>query len=694
MRDEDAVEAWRAFLADRYGEEIMRLARGFPRDEQELVVDISDVLVWRGWDAIETDDEKVADRIHEQPELVRERAEAALARVDLPVDVDLSRARVRFENVATAGIEFDVGAYDGQLHVGRLIGIRGQVNRRSKKRPKLTQATFECQRCGTPVTVEGAREPHECAGCERQGPFRFIQEQSQFVDHQLVRLQLPPEKTNGQTSEAIDVELSGDLVNMVAPGDRVTVDATLGVEVEDEEHGLYEFVADADAVEVEETDFEDITVTDEQRERIEEIADDNPFEQLVGSLAPSLFGLETIKLALVLQLFGGVEKQRQDGSTGRGNSHVLLVGDPGVGKTELLNYVADVAPRSVRSDGTGSTAAGLTASAVRDDFGPGGEWTIEGGSIVKAHRGIACVDELDDMDEEDRSALHTALESQEVPVAKAGINATLPAKTKLLAAANPEYGRFDPYEPIDGQIDIDPALISRFDLVFTLRDQPNRDTDEDIIDHKLDSAHVGQRRQAGAEVTDELAEAHEPTISEELFRAYVAHARDITPELTAEAKDVIRETFLELRLSNLEGDSSPDDEPIPVTFRKQDAIIRFAEASARVRLSEEITAADAERALALIRQSMEDVGKDPDTGEFDADVIETGASRSQQQRIKTVESLVGDLEDEEYEGAPIEEVVSAAVEEGMTEQQALKTLEELAKKGEVYEPAENHYRTT
>jgi replicative DNA helicase Mcm len=365
----------------------------------------------------------------------------------------------------------------------------------------------------------------------------------------------------------------------------------------------------------------------------------------------------------------------------------------------LLQYIRQIAPRSVYTSGKGSSAAGLTAAAVRDDFGDGQQWTLEAGALVLADQGIAAVDELDKMAADDRSAMHEALEQQSISVSKAGINATLKSRCSLLGAANPKYGRFDQYESIGEQIDLEPALISRFDLIFTVTDQPDEEEDARLAEHILRTNYAGELNTHRAETTasnyteeevETVTEEVSPTIEPDLLRKYVAYAkRNCFPTMTEEAKAEIQEFYVDLR-----AEGTGEDAPVPVTARKLEALVRLAEASARVRLSDTVEQEDAERATDIARSSMEDIGMDPETGEFDADVAETGTSKSQRDRVKNILSLIGEIEEEYDEGAPVDVVVERAEEQGMEPSKAEHEVEQLKQKGEVYTPTKGHLRTT
>jgi replicative DNA helicase Mcm len=366
--------------------------------------------------------------------------------------------------------------------------------------------------------------------------------------------------------------------------------------------------------------------------------------------------------------------------------------------SQLLQYIRHISPRSVYTSGKGSSSAGLTAAAVRDDFGDGQQWTLEAGAVVLADKGVAAVDELDKMEAGDRSALHEALEQQTVSISKAGINATLKARCSLLGAANPKHGRFDQYESIGEQIDLEPALISRFDLIFTVTDQPDEERDAELADHILKTNYAGELNTHRTEMTqsnvseaevEEVTDDVAPAIDSALLRKYVAYSRrNIFPTMTDDAVERIREFYVDLRAQG-----AGEDAPVPVTARKLEALVRLAEASARVRLADEVTAADAERVISIVRSCMEDVGMDPETGEFDADVIETGTSKSQRDRIHSIKDVIDDLQSEYDQGAPLEEVLDAAEAEGMERSKAESEIENLKQKGEIYQPSQDHFRT-
>jgi len=1350
--NQDLTERFIQFYRNYYREEIGTLAQRYPNEQRSLYVDYDDLFQF---------DRDLAEDFRTKPDQMREYAEEALRLYDLPADVSLGRAHVRIENLPESIDIRGIRVHDD--HIGKLVSIRGIVRKATDVRPKVTEAAFECQRCGTmtyiPQSDGGFQEPHECQGCERQGPFRVNFDQSEFIDSQKLRIQESPEGLRGgETPQSIDVDIVDDITGKVSPGDHVTCVGVLHIEqVEqgNEKSAIFDLYMDGVSIAIEDEEFEDMDITEADKREIIELSErDDIYEAMVESIAPAIYGYEEEKLAMILQLFSGVTKHLPDGSRIRGDLHMLLIGDPGTGKSQMISYVENIAPRSVYTSGKGSSAAGLTAAAVRDDFGDGQQWSLEAGALVLADKGIAAVDELDKMDcvtgdalvsladgrveridelareaaedgdieelsngrrvrdvdldvwtmgedgklverpvtavheydapseltrvttetgeslaatadhpffvlddgervereaatlddgdwvyvpreipmkaadggaaaasggegsatepvdseaadserdddgidpamasvlgylsgdgnvyydrdegvygvrftntdgdllddferaarktfdaeptrypseqrddgvetvrvtgkehadavldagmnlgrydekcfpapvsagsraakaafvraladseghvdesagnvriasasrdllegarslllgfgassqlqrserddgrdvyyltvtdadslaafrrfigftatrkaealdrvvdaagggrtildvvpevddvlaqcrnslrlhqsecglngvtyhdfesgaanvslhrarrilaafeerreaaeedlsvldatptwetlselrdryhvsqselahgtalsqqqisrewgdsdelrrtvterlreiltgvaetdlddlrefvrgdvkwrriesvetvppesvehrgevlrqrladviggpvetteerardlldrgpvgetrsglsaaldaygvgqsdvasrldvtqatvsrwlsgavetdrfddlreavaeevdavkaelrsiltriedgerprvydltvdethnfvanglvvhnSSDRSAMHEGLEQQKISVSKAGINATLKARCSLLGAANPKYGRFDQYEPIGEQIDLEPALISRFDLIFTVTDSPDPEHDSRLAKHIIKTNYAGelntQREEVPsseftpeqvAEVTQEVA----PEIDAELLRKYIAHAkRSCYPTMTEEAKELIEEFYVDLRSKGAD-----EDAPVPVTARKLEAMVRLSEASARVRLSDTVEREDADRATDIVESCLKDIGVDPETGQFDADVVETGTSKSQRDRIKNIKGLIADIEDEYQEGAPVDEILDRAGEIGMDPGKAEQEIEKLRTKGEVYEPKQGHLRTT
>jgi replicative DNA helicase Mcm len=1224
--NQELVDQFIRFYRNYYRDEISRLAQRYPNEQRSLHVD---------YDDLHTFDPDLAEDFLAQPDQIGEFAEEALRVYDLPADISLGQAHVRLRNLPDTVDIRSIRVHDN--HVGRLIAVTGIVRKATDVRPKITEAAFECQRCGTmtyiPQADGGFQEPHECQGCERQGPFRVNYDQSEFVDSQKIRVQESPEGLRGgETPQSIDVDIEDDITGEVTAGDHVTVTGVLHIDQVtegSEKSQVFDLYMDGVSVEIEDEQFEEMEITEADKRDIVDLSTrDDLYEAMVASVAPSIYGYDEEKLAMILQLFSGVTKDLPDGSRIRGDLHMLLIGDPGTGKcvdgstavtladgreapirdlvedalddptpvddgvyddaaidlqsvtpagdvvtrtatrvwkreapdrmyrirtasgrtievtpshplfvpsaagleareaerldegtflatprtldvpgddtldvtyrrskapnavrldlpeawtprlarlvgyiiaeghvvrrddntadvrvtnrdedilsdvtrafeelslpytvdesrtgtsasrvrctasefasflerlepaildgsadqrvpevlfsataetrrefvrayadgeghvsttqrelsvgstsrelldgvqslllsldiqshvesrtggsyrlrvsgddferyarcvgfvtdrkqsaadafdsvsgntnvdvvpgigdelrrvrerlrlsqsecglprstyqhyergdrnpsraslrtvveafrarldwlrdqrarltdgqwgdvemvrqaltvsqrdlaagldvgqgtvsyyerhdavpdggttaaaanllvdriddalgaadavasletlctndiswdriesiepvrpdddwvydlevddthtylaesivshnSQLLSYIRNIAPRSIYTSGKGSSSAGLTAAAVRDDFGDGQQWTLEAGALVLADQGIAAVDELDKMRSEDRSAMHQALEQQEISISKAGINATLKSRCSLLGAANPKYGRFDQYEPIGEQIDLEPALISRFDLIFTVTDQPDPEEDAKLAEHILRTNYAGELHTQRAEVAnpdhtrsevESVTDTVEPEIDPDLMRKYIAYAkRTCFPTMGDEAKEAMRDFYVDLR-----AEGAGEDNPVPVTARKLEALIRLAEASARVRLSDTVEREDADRVIEIVRSCLEDIGVDPETGKFDADIVETGTSKSQRDRIKSIKDIIETV-DAEYEGeagAPIDAIVDRAEREGIDEEKVMDQIEQLRRKGDLYSPKQDQYK--
>ncbi|PSQ06052.1 hypothetical protein BRC95_06340 [Halobacteriales archaeon QS_5_68_33] len=389
----ELIDAFEEFYRNYYRNDIGELAQQYPTERKSLHVD---------WDDLYRFDPDLADDYRAHPEEFQDYAEEALRLYDLPVDVKLGQAHVRVRDLPEHTDIREIRAD----HRGQLISVQGIVRKATDVRPKITQAAFECQRCGTltriPQQTGDFQEPHECQGCERQGPFRINFDQSEFVDAQKIRVQESPEGLRGgETPQAIDVNIEDDITGEVTAGDHVTVTGVLKLDQQGndrEKSAMFDVYMDGVDVTIEDEQFEEMDITEQDKRKIISLSEEETlYEKMVGAIAPSIHGYEQEKLAIVLQLFSGVTKHLPDESRIRGDLHMLLIGDPGTGKSQLLSYIRNIAPRSVYTSGKGSSSAGLTAAAVRDDFGEGQQWTLEAGALVLADQGIAAVDELDKM---------------------------------------------------------------------------------------------------------------------------------------------------------------------------------------------------------------------------------------------------------------------------------------------------------
>ena len=696
LKDESLAASWQSFFEENYKSEIETIALGYP-EKRSIFVDY--------WN-IDKIDPKLTETLINQPYKAIFNAEEALKNIDVSAEHKLKlHFRVRNLPETRKILIRKIRAN----HLGKLTAVEGLVKKRTEVRPKLLVAAFQCQKCGAVIRIDQdediLKEPSECyedqGGCGRVSSFKLSPSLSNFIDSQKIEIQENPEGLRGGAQpERISVYLEDDLVGEIAPGDRVIVNGIL--HSMQRRRGTFRLTSfdktmDALSIESQEMAFEEVEVTEEDEKEIMKTSKDpDIYNKMRQSIAPTIYGMDIEKEALVLQLFSGLSKQMPDGTYMRGDIHTLFVGDPGTAKSQMLTYMSKLAPRSVYASGKATSAAGLTAAAVRDEFGEG-QWTLEAGALVLADMGVACIDEIDKMEETDRSSMHQAMEQQEISVAKAGINATLKSRCAILAAANPKLGRFDEFIPIHEQINMPPALLSRFDLIFSILDKPSRKIDTDLASHVLLSHKAGEMHE-NIEKTKEskftkeqesvLMEHVLPVFEPEFLRKYVAYAkRNVFPVMTDDALEVLKNYYVDFRSSS--------EDSVPFTPRQLEAFVRLAEASARIRLSQEVTVDDAKRAISIIDQYLRRVGMDRETGRFDIDIIATGISHSQHERMRSLIDIIKRLCSESSDGnASRSDIISEAEIAGTESSKVEEALDRLKRNGQIYEPMHGKYKVT
>ena len=573
----------------------------------------------------------------------------------------------------------------GSVHIGKFVMVEGIVVRSSPVRPMVMQAAFKCKRCGTitPVNQTGIfmRAPFACSdqSCGSKGPYEFVQEDSTFIDSQDLRIQERPEDLPpGQLPRTLSIKLVGrEIVDVARPGDHVSCvgpvralpPALPGV------GKLRTFILhlDANSIEVLGKEPDTAMPSPEEEEKILELAKD-PWvhRKIISSIAPSIYGYDHVKEAIMYLLFGGVAKALPDIAI-RGEMNALLVGDPGTAKSQLLQYVARIAPRGLYTSGRGTTAAGLTAAVIREK---GGGMSLEAGALVLADKGIACIDEMDKMRPEDRVAIHEAMEQHTVSVAKGGIVATLNARTAILAAANPTLGRYEPHRTVAENISLPVTILSRFDLIFVLRDVPNKD-----LDLKM-SMHILELHRKGSSPI-------EPPISVDLLRKYISYAKSVRPVLTEDALKRLNDFYLAMRAA-----SETEGSPVAITARQLESLVRTSEARARAALRKEVTAEDAEAAVAIMKRSLEEVGIDLSSYKIDIDIIMTGKSKTTRDRLQII---LGTLMEMEKETGMVEkDALETELDEKykISRSESSRYLGQLLREGTIYEPREGFLKKT
>ncbi len=606
-----------------------------------------------------------AEHVLSEPQTSLHHAGSALTEIARSLREDFIKLKVRLSGIPPK-LRIQIRDLRGD-HISKFVSIHGLLRKVTEVRPKLKMGAFRCV-CGhiqrIPQHADSLTEPFECSedegGCGKKGnatKFTLLMDQSKFIDSQKIEIQESPDNLRGGAQpERITAYIEDDITGLVAPGDEVTLNGILNAK--ERRRGMvtstvFDIVLDINSVELEEGKSEDVEISDIDILTIKELAQDPKiYEMMVNSIAPTIYGMEIIKQALVLQLFGGVKKHVARTDT-RGDIHVLLIGDPGTAKSQLLRFISDLSPRGIFASGQAATKAGLTATAVKDDFGEG-RWTLEAGALVLADRGIACVDELDKMSKEDRSSMHEALEQQRISIAKAGITATLQCRCSLLAAANPKAGRFDTYKDVYEQINLPTPLITRFDVIFPIFDEPGKERDNKLA-RKIIRVHTQgemnefeeRREDMESDLTlkqlgidplapDDLTSAE---IDFELLRKYVAYAkRNVFPILTEDSRAFLTDYYVGVRNKKEEEvEEGEGKKGAPITARQLEAFIRLAEASAKVRLSPLVERKDVERAIEIVRAYIEGMTRDK---VYDADAIEVGSSRSQQAKIRLVLDII------------------------------------------------------
>ncbi len=623
-------------------------------------------------------DHQLAGQLLDSPEEVVKAAEIAISQMELAKAV--KRFRVRFTDLPE-GARLPIREIRSK-HLNKFLVIKGIVRQKSDVRPEVVSARFECPACGSVTSILQLdtifREPTRCS-CGRKARFKLVSRD--LVDVQsLVLEEAPDDLEGGEQPKRLSVMLKEDLVSPLSdrrtnPGSKIQI-AGITKDVPIYEKGgskstRYNLIFEANNVTPMEEDYTQITITDEERAKIHDFAKDpKVYEILMGSIAPSIYGHEKVKEALVLQLFGGVHKTQADGVAGRGDIHILLVGDPGAGKSQLLKRIQLVAPKSRYVSGKGASGVGLTAAVVKDEILKG--YTLEAGALVLCNNGLCCIDEFDKMSDEDRTTIHEALEQQTVSIAKANIQATLLARTTVLAAANPKYGRFSTYKMLFEQIDLQPTLVNRFDLIFPIRDIPSHENDQKLARFIL-KMH-------------QKSKVKEPEIPTALLKKYIAHAKQtVHPVLTDEAVTEIEEYYVSLRNNDFRT-TEQEIQSVPISPRQLEGIVRLAEASARIQLRPKVTREDAKRAIALLEHCLKTVSRDSRTGKIDIDILSTGVSASSRNRLKVVQDLITELVASGKKEVDISEIIAHARGKGLSSTEVEESIEILKRHGEIFEP--------
>eukprot|EP00451_Oxyrrhis_marina_P001424 CAMPEP_0204274932 /NCGR_PEP_ID=MMETSP0468-20130131/25461_1 /ASSEMBLY_ACC=CAM_ASM_000383 /TAXON_ID=2969 /ORGANISM="Oxyrrhis marina" /LENGTH=827 /DNA_ID=CAMNT_0051251203 /DNA_START=39 /DNA_END=2522 /DNA_ORIENTATION=- len=493
------------------------------------------------------------------------------------------------------------------VNVNTIVHIVGVVTKRTLVLPELRELYVDCAKCGYrlgPFFITDSNDdirPGDCPECGSRGPFKANREDSLYRNYQKITLQEAPGSVPpGRTPRAKEVILTADLVDKVKPGDLVQVVGTYRIIYSTltavrNRFPVFDTVIEANNV-VNRATTSLQRITDSDFDRLNEMANSRGIRaKIIRSIAPSIYGNEHAKTALCMAMFGGVAKQGDQGHRLRGDINVLLLGDPGCAKSQMLKYVEKSFHRVVYTTGKGASGVGLTASMKRDYAT--GEWTLEGGAMVLADSGLCLIDEFDKMNEQDRTSIHEAMEQQTISISKAGLVTTLHARCAVVAAANPILGRYDPQKTFMQNVDLTDPILSRFDVLCVLRDEVNSVNDERMADFIM-ASHMASHPTNPVTVKRLFASREaEDVMDQEDLQKYLLYARTLNPVASDAHTAVVNEFYAEIRrVAHASGG-------INIGVRHLESILRLAQANARMELREQVIQQDVNNAIATCLES-------------------------------------------------------------------------------------------
>ena len=626
-------------------------------------------------------DEGVANELimnyYEVSEVISEVAKDLLSSF---YDVKIDRVFVRVRNLNKTLRLKDIS----EEHINKLIQIEGIISSISDTHYFAEVVPYVCKECGFSINIRNNILEEEikitkCPSCGSR-EIKPVKEKIQYITYRRLEIQELPERASVSGISSIEAIVVGsDIVNKIEAGDRVVVTGVIRPRrIKGSKYAYYEKILEVSDVKVESQKFTDVVVTAEEERQIKEIASrDDAFDVVVSSIAPSIKGQEHVKRAIAVALFSGGWLESPEGIPIRAESHVLLVGDPGTAKSQIREFLRKVIPRGIVTSAATSTGVGLVGATVRDPVT--GEWTVKAGALPKSDGGIAFIDEFAEMPGKERSAIREALEQGVVSISKGGVTITLPAKATVIAAMNPKHGRWNLDERLFDQIDLDSPLLSRFDLIVPVIDEPNEKKDYEIAKHILSFMISGKK-------------GNIKYIEPQLLKKYIAYARqNVNPKLSDDAIEYLATYYSSMRKKSRKYNGFYE---MPLGPRQLMAFYRIARSIARIYLREVITVDDIKKAIEIWEENMKvlfDNG-DEETAEFiDINNIEVGSSGRTLSKIEKLIKIIKALEPEYPDGIPGKVIIEEATKQGIDKYDAQKLLKKLYDRGDIYEVSYNKF---